>query len=141
MDTPYGQEPRMASDPGARDGENRIQPPMPVAASSLPDSPGNGPTLVVAAPQQPEYVMPIWMQRTCLIIYVLFCLEIGLMLTLVPWTDAWTHNTYIFGSQWLRTLLQSGFVRGLVTGIGLIDIWLGIWEAVQYRDIRPAQAK
>jgi hypothetical protein len=28
-------------------------------------------------------------------------------------------------------------VKGVITGIGLIDIWIGIWEAVHYRDQRP----
>lgn len=141
MDTPYGQDgstPRDIERGDSTTSENGIQAPMPIAANALSDSPGNGQTLVVVPPsERPEHLMPVWMQRTCLIIYVLFCLEVGLMLTLVPWTQAWTHNTFIFGSQWLRSFLQTGFIRGLVTGIGLIDIWLGIWEAVQYRDVRP----
>jgi hypothetical protein len=99
---------------------------------------GKASTIALVTPEaRPEHPMPVWMQRTYLIIYVMFCLEVGLMLTLVPWTQAWNHNTYIFSSAWLRSLLQSGFVRGVVTGIGLVDIWLGIWEAVQYRDVRP----
>jgi hypothetical protein len=32
--------------------------------------------------------------------------------------------------------MQSNFTRGLFTGLGLIDIWLGIWEAAHYRDIK-----
>ena len=33
-----------------------------------------------------------------------------------------------------RALAQNNFVRGIVTGFGLVDVWLGIWEAVHYRD-------
>jgi hypothetical protein len=25
-------------------------------------------------------------------------------------------------------------VRGVITGIGLVDVWIGIWEAVHYKD-------
>jgi hypothetical protein len=32
--------------------------------------------------------------------------------------------------------MQLGFVRGAVSGLGLLDIWLGVLEAVRYRD-RP----
>lgn len=91
----------------------------------------------VAAPEVP---LPLWIQRSFLVIFVLFCLEVGLMLAFIPWTDTWTRNTYVFPWAWLRIALQSGFARGLVTGIGLVDIWFGIWEAVQYRDERPAAA-
>jgi hypothetical protein len=31
-------------------------------------------------------------------------------------------------------LMQLGFVRGAVSGLGLLDIWLGVIEAVRYRD-------
>jgi hypothetical protein len=34
----------------------------------------------------------------------------------------------------LRVFFHSYFVRGLVTGLGLVDLWLGISEAVQYRE-------
>ena len=97
-------------------------------------------TANVANATTPEPPLPVWMQRACLVIYVLFCLEVGLLLALVPWTQVWTRNTYSLPFDWLRTLAQSGFARGTVTGVGLIDIWLGIWEAVQYRDERRTPA-
>jgi hypothetical protein len=28
-------------------------------------------------------------------------------------------------------------VRGLISGLGLLDIWIGVSEAVHYRDHRP----
>jgi hypothetical protein len=28
-------------------------------------------------------------------------------------------------------------MRGLVSGLGLLDIWIGVSEAVHYRDHRP----
>ena len=34
----------------------------------------------------------------------------------------------------LRALFQNNFLRGVATGLGLIDIWIGIWEAVHYHD-------
>jgi hypothetical protein len=38
----------------------------------------------------------------------------------------------------LRTIATMDFVKGVISGVGLIDIWIGIWEAVHYRDQRPA---
>ena len=101
----------------------------------------NGPAVPdAAAPDAnatPEPLLPVWMQRTFLIIYVLFCLEVGLMLAIVAWTDVWTRNVRILPFEWMRLAAQTGFVRGVVSGVGLVDIWFGIWEAVQYRDQRP----
>ena len=34
----------------------------------------------------------------------------------------------------LRTIVASGFVRGLCTGLGVLNVWIGFWEAIQYRE-------
>ena len=79
--------------------------------------------------------MPVWLQRVFVIVYVLFCIELGLILVALPWMSAyWFSGDFL--AQWphLRGFLQSGFVRGAVSGLGLLDIWLGITEAIRYRD-------
>jgi hypothetical protein len=79
--------------------------------------------------------LPVWLQRVFVGVYVLFCIELGLVLVILPWMTG-----YWFSSGWLgpelRRVLQSGFVRGAVSGLGLLDIWLGVMEAVRYRDRR-----
>jgi hypothetical protein len=68
-----------------------------------------------------------------MIVYVLFCIELGLVLLALPWvTSYWFGGSLL--SQWpeLQRILQSGFVRGAISGLGLLDIWLGISEAVRY---------
>jgi hypothetical protein len=79
--------------------------------------------------------MPVWLQRVFVVVYVLFCIELGLVLMILPWmTGYWFSSGWL--AQWpeLRRVLQSGFVRGAVSGLGLLDIWLGVMEAVRYRD-------
>jgi hypothetical protein len=34
----------------------------------------------------------------------------------------------------LKEILSYNFVRGLVTGLGLVDIWMGVVEAVSFRE-------
>ena len=36
----------------------------------------------------------------------------------------------------VAAFLHNGAVRGIISGLGLIDIWIGISEAVHYRDYR-----
>ncbi len=76
----------------------------------------------------------IWLHRLWLVVFVIFCIELGLLLTVLPWTRVWTDNSLLAVHPAWRAFLHNNFVRGLVTGLGLIDIWIGIWEAVHYRD-------
>jgi hypothetical protein len=81
--------------------------------------------------------LPVWLQRVFAIVYVLFCIELGLVLIVLPWLpDYWFAGAGLAPWPELRRLLNSGFVRGAVSGLGLLDIWLGIVEAVRYRDRR-----
>jgi hypothetical protein len=89
-----------------------------------------------APPHDHETAMPIWMRRISLVIFVAFCLEVGLLLAVLPWTRVWTDNALLLDLPWLRPVIEHGFVRGVVSGIGLVDLWLGISEAVQYREPR-----
>jgi len=72
-----------------------------------------------------------WLQRVWLIIFVVFCVELGMLLLVLPWTPLWNDNSLLLNFPNLRALVQWNFVRGAVTGLGAVDIWLGIWEAVR----------
>jgi len=67
-------------------------------------------------------------------VFVLFCLEIGIILTVAPWTQFWTTNSLLLGYPRVREFFAYPFVRGLISGVGVTDIWLAIAEAIQYRE-------
>src|SRR5579871_2156010 len=80
---------------------------------------------------------PVWLQRLSLFVLVLFCVYLGVLVMVLPWwTRVWDHNMFIQARPWLATLLHNGAVRGIVSGLGLLDIWIGVSEAVHYRDYR-----
>jgi hypothetical protein len=56
------------------------------------------------------------------------------ILIIFPWRDEWTTNSLLIGHPGLQAWMASGFVRGLVSGLGLLDIWIGFWEAVHYHE-------
>jgi len=85
-------------------------------------------------PEQPVSRATVWLHRFSLVIFVIFCIELGMLLAVLPWTPVWVNNGLVSERPLLKTLLQGNFLRGLVTGFGLVDIWIGIWEAVHYRD-------
>jgi hypothetical protein len=83
----------------------------------------------------PEEAPPVWMARAMLVVLVAFCIEVGLVLVAVPWIPSlWHENSLLAAYPAARAFLAQDFVRGAVTGIGLVDLWLGISEAVHYRD-------
>jgi hypothetical protein len=81
---------------------------------------------------------PVWLQRLFTGVYVLFCMTLGLALVTLPWTEGWFEDGFFARWPAVQHVLHQGFVRGAVSGLGLIDIWLGVLEAVHYRDRRPA---
>jgi hypothetical protein len=80
----------------------------------------------------------VWGRRFFMVVLVMFCIELGLALTVLPWFSVWTENSLLASLPQLKAVLANYFVRGAFTGLGLIDIWIGVWEAVHYRD-RPVQ--
>lgn len=80
---------------------------------------------------------PVWLQRLSLFVLVLFCVYLGVLVMVLPWWPrVWEHNLFIQARPWLASILRRGEVRGIISGLGLIDIWIGISEAVHYRDYR-----
>lgn len=80
---------------------------------------------------------PVWLQRISLFILVLFCVYLGVLVTVLPWwIRVWDNNMYILAHPTLSAVMHNGAVRGLISGMGMLDIWIGISEAVHYRDYR-----
>lgn len=87
-------------------------------------------------PVQAEMPPPVWLQRVFMITYCLFCMVIGMALVTLPWAPNWFERGLVARWPALQAVLQSGFVKGAITGLGIIDIWIGVQEAIHYHDRR-----
>jgi hypothetical protein len=76
----------------------------------------------------------LWIQRLKLGIDVIFFIELGMILLVLPWTPVWTQNSLLMGFPTIQRIAEHGFLRGAVSGLGLINIWIGISDAVHYRE-------
>jgi len=76
----------------------------------------------------------IWRERFKLVIFVVFCIELGIFLIAYPWTPWWTENSLLVDYPRLASILSTGVIRGMVSGLGILDIWIGIWQAIRYRE-------
>ena len=103
--------------------------------------PDHEPTVLPPPPSSPDAnvrrVAPVWLQRLSLFVLVLFCVYLGVLVMVLPWWPRiWDQNLFILSHPTLASILHNGAVRGMISGLGLLDIWIGISEAVHYRDYR-----
>jgi len=81
-----------------------------------------------AAPHEAEAASG---RRVVRVVFLLFCLEIGLILLLLPWTLLWDNNFFVsMFPEWSRFWLNS-YVRGAVSGLGLVNLWIAISESLR----------
>ena len=89
-------------------------------------------------PREAAIVAPtslqLWLHRVFILLFVFLCAAMGVLLLILPWRPEWTDNHFLLGSPGLRAFVSNGFVRGLCSGLGLLDIWIGFWEAVHFHD-------
>ncbi len=76
----------------------------------------------------------IWLNRIFITIFVLVCVQMGIILVILPWTRLWTDNHFLLHNLSLREFALQDFVRGTISGLGLVNIWIGIREGVHYRE-------
>lgn len=79
--------------------------------------------------------------KLTIVFFILICFEIGILLVILPWVPfpSWNENYLLvlandkFHWPWLATAMKSGYVRGAVTGLGLLNILLGVWEIINFK--------
>lgn len=81
--------------------------------------------------------------RLTVIFYILLCLEAGIFLTLLPWWQPWGmgdwgDNFFLVmvaqktGLVGLQHAVASGWVRGAVSGVGLLNLAMAFWEMFHF---------
>jgi len=71
--------------------------------------------------------------KALFVIYVLYCLEVGIFLLVYPWMRLWDQNFLLQYSSYLRVLLLNDFFRGAVSGLGIANLILGAWEVAHFQ--------
>jgi hypothetical protein len=90
-------------------------------------------------PQSPPSAGQLWMHRISVFLFVLISAVAGVLLIILPWTPEWTDNYLLLSFPSLRTVVSNGFFRGICSGLGLLDIWIGFWEALHYHEHHETQ--
>jgi len=79
----------------------------------------------------------LWMTRLGIIVFGLFCIELGVFLLLYPWSQAWNRNRFFYLNPEFRPFLLSEQFRGAVSGLGILNLVIGILEFFRLRHVKP----
>jgi hypothetical protein len=64
------------------------------------------------------------------LVLVVFFLEVGLVLTLAPWSAYWDRNYFAETMPAVHAFITNNYVRGAVTGLGLVNIFAAVADLV-----------
>jgi hypothetical protein len=62
------------------------------------------------------------------LLFVAYFLEVGLLLVLVPWSGFWDRNYFAMSLPALSDFLRNNYVRGAVSGLGIVNLLIGFEE-------------
>jgi hypothetical protein len=77
--------------------------------------------------------IPGWLIGVELILFVILRVYVGLLVFLLPWRNIWTTSAWINHWPTVANMLAQGWMRGLVSGLGLLNIWIGLAALFQRR--------
>ena len=79
--------------------------------------------------------IPRWLERAELFLRVLLRMYIGLAVAIVPWWPIfWDQNPLFVQFPTLSIYAANGAVRGIVSGLGLLNLWIALQDAIRHRD-------
>jgi len=108
--------------------------PPPTTSREAHSIPTDSPRPSVRAVRRNPTAVEVWLLRLRSLLFVTVCATLGVLLIILPWTPRWTDNPLLLTWPGLRDFVSSGFVRGLTSGLGILDLWLGFWEAIHYHE-------
>ena len=66
------------------------------------------------------------LNRLLRVVLLLAWLEMGLVLILVPWSEFWETNYFLYQYPLLGFFVKNAFVRGAISGLGIMNVFLAL---------------
>ena len=107
--------------------------PAPATAAVIEPVP-NPPVPPPPAHPTPQRI-PRWLERGELFLRVLLRMYIGLAVCYAPWSHMfWDQNPLFLRFPTLAISAANGAGRGIISGLGLLNLWIAFRDAVRHRD-------
>ena len=82
--------------------------------------------------------------KLIVIFFIILCLLVGIFLMILPWFSYggmgdWGDNYFLnfivrqTGLPFIRQAVASGWIRGAVTGLGILNLFLAFWEMAHFK--------
>ena len=79
--------------------------------------------------------VPRWLERLELVLRVMLVMYIGLIVCYAPWWPFfWDKNPLFMQFPTLGAVAHHGAVRGIVSGLGLLNLWFAFQDAIHYKE-------
>ena len=108
-----------------------------IASGSGPASdsvPGPSTEQMAVRPAHPQRI-PRWLERAELFLRVLLRMYIGIAVCYAPWSRMfWDQNPLFLQFPTLSIYAANGAVRGIVSGLGLLNLWIAFHDATRNRN-------
>jgi hypothetical protein len=70
--------------------------------------------------------------------FALYCLEAGVIFTIVPWTRIWTMNPLLHHNLTIGLYADNPFVRGFISGFGVVHLLIAVNDIIRLNQARRA---
>jgi hypothetical protein len=94
-------------------------------------------------PQSEPPRIPCWLERLELLLRVLLRIYVGLAICYLPWSGElpffspwsryfWDQNPLFLHFPTLALCATNGAVRGMISGLGLLNLWIALQDAIRH---------
>jgi hypothetical protein len=100
----------------------------------MPPVPGNSSSAAQPSARAPQRI-PRWLERAELFLRVVLRMYIGLAVCYAPWSHMfWDQNPLFLQFPTIAIFAANGAVRGIVSGLGLLNLWIAFQDALRQRE-------
>jgi hypothetical protein len=133
---PEIRSPSVPANPAEQPGTRLVSADAAISASgSAPATPAARPGAAsgALADEHGPHRIPRWLERAELFFRVLLRMYIGLAVCYAPWSRMfWDQNPLFLEFPTLSIYAAHGAVRGLISGLGLLNLWIAFHDAIRH---------
>jgi len=74
-----------------------------------------------------------WYHKAFALVLTVFCMAVGIFLIVYPWTESWSRNYFAAIVPEWHVYWENLYVRGAVSGLGVVNFYLSLMEAIRLR--------
>jgi hypothetical protein len=81
-----------------------------------------------------------WYHVAFALIFIVFCLELGMFLVIFPWSDFWDRSFFsALAPEW-HMYWDNAYLRGAVSGLGIVNVYISLVEIFRLRRFARRQS-